>query len=132
MVGVRDRRRTHETRLLAAAATLGLVVGCASDRATPTPSTPLPPLPQIVVTVTATSTTATPAPPVPTPATTVPLLTDVYGVPVDTGVVFTVPLPPPTTAPHPPPSATAAPPAENTAPPTTDCPRKKHRRRCKP
>jgi hypothetical protein len=91
-------------------------------------------LPQVVVTVSATATTvaATPAPPVPTPATTVPLLTDVYGVPLDTDVVFTVPSAPPSTAPHPAPSATSAPPAENTAPPTTDCPRKKHRRRCKP
>jgi hypothetical protein len=130
MVGVRDRRRTHGTRLLTAAATLGLVVGCASDRATPTPSTPLPPLPQVVVTVTTTAPTVPPVPPVATPATTVPLLTDVYGVPVDTGVAFTVPVAPPTTAPHP--SATTAPPAQNTAPPTTDCPRKKHRRRCKP
>jgi hypothetical protein len=89
-------------------------------------------LAQVVVTVTTTATTATATPAVPTPATTVPLLTDVYGVPVDTGVVFTVPVAPPATAPHPPPSATSAPPAQNTAPPTTDCPRKKHRRRCKP
>ena len=117
--------------LLATAVTLGSLAGCASDRATPGPTTPLPSLAPIVVTVTATTTVtaAVVPPPVAAPA----QLTDVYGVPLDTGVIYTVPLPPATTAPHPPPPPpTAAPPADNTAPPTTDCPRKKHRRRCKP
>jgi hypothetical protein len=117
-------------RLRAAAMALGFLVGCASDRATPAPTTPLPPLP-IVVTVTTTTTMTTVATTVPQPVTSAPL-TDVYGLPLDTGVTFTVPLPPPTSAPHPPPPPKTAPPVENTAPPTTDCPRKKHRHRCKP
>lgn len=116
--------------LRATAVTLGVLAGCASDRATPTPSTPLPSLVPVVVTVT-TATAITTAV-VPQPAAP-PALLDVYGQPLDTGVTYTVPPPPTTTAPHPsgPPPKTA-PPVQNTAPPTTDCPRKKHRRQCKP
>jgi hypothetical protein len=119
-------------RLPAAAVTVGVLVGCASDRATPAPTTPLPPLPPIAVVVTTTTTITTVAATVPQPVTSPPVLTDVYGVPLDTGVTFTVPLPPPTTAPQARPPRKKAPPVENTAPPTTDCPRKKHRHRCKP
>lgn len=117
--------------LRATAVTLGVLAGCASDRATPTPSTGLPSLAPVVVTVT-TATATTAAVVVPQPAAP-PALLDVYGQPLDTGVTYTVPPPPTTTAPHPsgPPPKTA-PPVQNTAPPTTDCPRKKHRRRCKP
>jgi hypothetical protein len=117
--------------LRATAVTLGVLAGCASDRATPTPSTPLPSLAPIVVTVT--TTTATTAVVVPQPVASPALLTDVYGQPLETGVTYTVPPPPTTTAPHPsaPPPKTS-PPVQNTAPLTTDCPRKKHRRHCKP
>jgi hypothetical protein len=129
MVGVLAAGGRHRMCLGATAVTLGFLVGCASDRATPTPTTPLPSLAPIVVTVT--TTTAVPTAVVPEPAASPALLTDVYGQPLDTGVTYTVP--PPTTAPHPPaPPPTTAPRAENTAPPTTDCPRKKHRRHCKP
>ncbi len=117
--------------LRATAVALGVLAGCASDRATPAPTTPLPSLAPIVVAITPTTTitTAVVSQAVAPPA----QLTDVYGVPLDTGVTYTVPLPPPTTVAHPPPaSPTSAPPADNTAPPPTDCPRKKHRRHCKP
>ena len=116
--------------LRATAVTLGVLAGCASDRATPTPSTPLPSLAPIVVTV-ATTTAIAPAV-VPQPAASPALLTDVYGQPLDTGVTYTVPPPPTTTAPHPSAPPKTAPPVQNTAPPTTDCPRKKNRRHCKP
>ena len=127
--GVLAVGREHRKRLRATVVTLGLLAGCANDRATPAPDTPLPPLAPVVVTVTTTTTIATAV--VPQPVTSPAPLTDVYGVPLDTGVTFTVPLPPPTAAPHPPPPKTA-PPVEDSAPPTTDCPRKKERRRCKP
>jgi hypothetical protein len=130
MVGLPAGRGEHRMGLRAATVALGVLAGCASNRATPAPTTPLPSLAPIVVAVTATTTITTAV--VPQPAAPPAQLTDVYGVPLDTGVTYTVP-PPATTAPHPPPpSPTSAPPVDNTAPPTTDCPHKKHRRRCKP
>lgn len=115
----------------AAVVTLGLLAGCASDRATPTPATSLPSLGPLVVTVPATATVTTAV--APQPATSSAVLTDVYGQPLDTGLTFTVPLPATTATPPPPPSSPkTAPRPEKTAPPTTDCPPKKHRRHCKP
>ena len=97
MVGVPAARGRHRRCLRATAVTLGLLAGCASDRATPAPTTPLPSLAPIVVTVTATTTIATAV--APPPATAPALLTDVYGQPLDTGVTYTVPSPPTTAAP---------------------------------
>ena len=127
MVGLLAGRRAHQILLRAAALTFSVVAGCASHGATPAPDTSLPPLPPIVGATTSSTAVATTAA---QPATSQALL-DVYGLPLDTGVTYTVPVPPATTAPLPPPPA-SAPPVKQTAPPTTDCPRKKHPRRCRP
>lgn len=130
MVGVPAARRGHRGCLRAVAVTVGVLAGCASNRATPAPTTPLPSLVPIASAAPTTTTIATAV--VPQPVAPPAQLTDVYGVPLDTGATYTVPLPPATAPPRPPPPPRSAPPVDNTAPPTTDCLRKKHRRHCKP
>ena len=86
-----------------AALVLVLLAGCGTGAAEPR-QTPLPPLPMIVEgTTSTTAVTVTVAPSTAPP--TIGPLTDVYGNPIDDGVVFTVPAPvtaPPTAAPRPP------------------------------
>jgi serine/threonine-protein kinase len=109
---------------------LGLLAGCGVEGSNP-PDTPLPPLPTTIVVSVPTPATSGPttvSPAVPPTASTV--LTDVYGVPVDPNLTYPRSAPPTTAPPTSPPRTD--PRQERPAPPTTDCPRRKHRRRCKP